>query len=184
MLADSTPERKFIANLAKNDLWPCANRGTIFPGLMANDEDHSCRAELHNLLSTNVSTTNGRPFPYPIAKNFVVNAWLVQSSFFVFIVKFVRGVDKQHFRSRSICKNINNFLPIINIFSFYTEGKICFLKEPVLIKFILIQLQSIAQCCNNVQRTFIHKLMILELSLNSNTVILIIILSFCFQTNS
>ena len=31
------------------------------PGLMANDEDHSCRADLHNLLPTNVSSpTNGR----------------------------------------------------------------------------------------------------------------------------
>lgn len=155
MLADSTPERKFIANLAKNDLWPCANRGTIFPGLMANDEDHSCRAELHNLLSTNVSTTNGRPFPYPIAKNFVVNAWLVQSSFFVFIVKFVRGVDKQHFRSRPICKNINNFLPIINIFSFYTEGKICFFKRA---SFNKIYPNTITVNCTMLQQcaTYIH----------------------------
>lgn len=32
------------------------------PGLMANDEDHSCRADLHNLLSTDVSTTNARRF--------------------------------------------------------------------------------------------------------------------------
>lgn len=184
MLADSTPERKFIANLAKNDLWPCANRGTIFPGLMANDEDHSCRAELHNLLSTNVSTTNGRPFPYPIAKNFVVNAWLVNPPFlFSSLNSFEVLINNTLDQGQFVKILIISYRSLI-FFLFTRKARFVFLKEPVLIKFILIQLQSIAQCCNNVQRTFIHKLMILELSLNSNTVILIIILSFCFQTNS
>lgn len=57
--------RKFIARLAKNDLWLAANRGTIFHEGRGNSwpmtrTTHVPR-NLHNLLSTNVPPGSQRP---------------------------------------------------------------------------------------------------------------------------